>query len=37
MILYIFDTDHLSLYGRNHPILIQKLLTNDVKLVTTAI
>lgn len=37
MTLYIFDTDHLSLYGRNHPILIQKLLTNNVQLVTTAI
>lgn len=37
MTLCIFDTDHLSLYGRNHPILIEKLLTNNVKLVTTAI
>lgn len=37
MTLYIFDTDHLSLYGRNHLILIQKLLINKVKLVTTAI
>ncbi|MGI0482263.1 type II toxin-antitoxin system VapC family toxin [Geminocystis sp. CENA526] len=37
MTLYIFDTDHLSLYGRNHPILMKKLLINNVKLVTTAI
>lgn len=37
MKLYIFDTDHLSLYGRNHPILIKKLLINKVKLITTAI
>jgi tRNA(fMet)-specific endonuclease VapC len=37
MKLYIFDTDHLSLYGRNHQILMKKLLTNKVKLVTTAI
>lgn len=37
MTLDIFYTEHLSIYGRNHPILIQKLLTNKVKLVTTAI
>jgi hypothetical protein len=25
MTLYILDTDHLSLYGRNHPALIKQL------------
>ncbi|MBX9258532.1 type II toxin-antitoxin system VapC family toxin [Desmonostoc muscorum CCALA 125] len=33
----ILDTDHLSLYGRNHPILIPKLLAAKVQLTTTAI
>lgn len=37
MTIYILDTDHLSLYGRNHPILIPKLLAAKVKLTTTAI
>ena len=37
MTLYILDTDHLSLYGRNHPTIIAKLLSNQVQLTTTAI
>lgn len=37
MTIYILDTDHLSLYGRNHPILIPKLLAAKVKLTTSAI
>ena len=35
--IYILDTDHLSLYGRNHPILIPKLLAAKIELTTTAI
>ncbi|MBO3461336.1 MAG: PIN domain-containing protein [Aetokthonos hydrillicola CCALA 1050] len=37
MMIYILDTDHLSLYGRNHPILIPKLLAAKIQLTTTAI
>ncbi len=37
MTLYVFDTDHLSLYGRNHPALIERLKTNSIVLTTTAI
>ena len=37
MTLYILDTDHLSLYGRNNPTIIAKLLSNQVQLTTTAI
>ncbi|MGL5195624.1 MAG: type II toxin-antitoxin system VapC family toxin [Chroococcales cyanobacterium] len=37
MTLYIFDTDHLSLYARNHPQLIARLQKNPVVLTTTAI
>jgi tRNA(fMet)-specific endonuclease VapC len=37
MTLYILDTDHLSLYGRNHPALIDRLRANAVNLTTTAI
>ncbi|GEM_PF-1883573 len=37
MTLYILDTDHLSLYGRNHPQVIERLRTNQVQLTTTAI
>ncbi|MDZ8088552.1 MAG: type II toxin-antitoxin system VapC family toxin [Nostoc sp. DedQUE12b] len=37
MTIYILDTDHLSLYGRNHPILIAKLLAANIQLTTTAI
>ena len=37
MTLYIFDTDHLSLYGRNHPVLIERLQNNSIALTTTAI
>ena len=35
--LYIFDTDHLSLYARNHPIVIKRILEHQIKLTTTAI
>jgi tRNA(fMet)-specific endonuclease VapC len=37
MTLSILDTDHLSLYGRNHPALIDRLQVNSVNLTTTAI
>ncbi|NEO36187.1 MAG: type II toxin-antitoxin system VapC family toxin [Moorea sp. SIOASIH] len=37
MTMYILDTDHLSLYGRNHPVLISRLLASQVELTTTAI
>jgi tRNA(fMet)-specific endonuclease VapC len=37
MTLYILDTDHLSLYGRNYPPLIERLQINSVVLTTTAI
>lgn len=35
--IYIFDTDHLSLYGRNHPKLIDNILVTKAQLITTAI
>jgi tRNA(fMet)-specific endonuclease VapC len=37
MSLYILDTDHLSLYGRNNPILLKHLKTNSVVLTTTTV
>lgn len=37
MTIYILDTDHLSLYGRNHPVVIARLSASQVKLTTTAI
>lgn len=37
MVLYVFDTDHLSLYGRNNPVLIDRLQNNSIVLTTTAI
>jgi tRNA(fMet)-specific endonuclease VapC len=37
MTLYILDTDHLSLYGRNHLALIERLQADSVQLTTTAI
>lgn len=37
MTLYVFDTDHLSLYGRNHPVLIERLQESSIVLTTTAI
>ncbi len=37
MKLYVFDTDHLSLYGRNHPVLIDRLQQQSIVLTTTAI
>jgi tRNA(fMet)-specific endonuclease VapC len=35
--LYILDTDHLSLYGRNHPAIVTKLKTTQVQFKTTVI
>lgn len=35
--IYVLDTDHLSLYGRNHPTVIARLLEARVQLTTTAI
>jgi tRNA(fMet)-specific endonuclease VapC len=37
MTIYILDTDHLSLYGRNHQSLIARLQAESVNLTTTAI
>jgi tRNA(fMet)-specific endonuclease VapC len=37
MTLYVFDTDHLSLYGRNHLVLIDRLQQQSIILTTTAI
>jgi tRNA(fMet)-specific endonuclease VapC len=37
MTLYVFDTDHLSLYGRNHPVLIDRLQQQSIVLTTTSI
>jgi tRNA(fMet)-specific endonuclease VapC len=37
MTIYVFDTDHLSLYGRSHPLLIAKLNSSQISLVTTAV
>lgn len=37
MTLYILDTDHLSLYGRNHPQLITRLQLEQGRFATTAI
>jgi tRNA(fMet)-specific endonuclease VapC len=37
MTLYILDTDRLSLYGRNHPALIERLQVDSVSLTTTVI
>jgi tRNA(fMet)-specific endonuclease VapC len=37
MKIYVFDTDHLSLYGRNHPKVIENILAAKVQLTTTAI
>jgi tRNA(fMet)-specific endonuclease VapC len=37
MRIYVFDTDHLSLYGRNHTKIIENILAAQVQLTTTAI
>ena len=37
MTLYVLDTDHLSLYGRNHPLVITRLKQTQSQLATTAI
>lgn len=37
MTLYIFDTDHLSLYGRNNLAIMTRLSVANVQLTTTAI
>lgn len=33
--LYVLDTDHLSLYGRNHPQVIAQLQANSEQVATT--
>ena len=35
--MYIFDTDHLSLYGRNLPALVMRVSNLDRPLITTVI
>jgi tRNA(fMet)-specific endonuclease VapC len=37
MTIYIFDTDHLSLYGRNHPAIVMRVNAIQTPLITTAI
>ncbi|WP_309740325.1 MULTISPECIES: hypothetical protein [unclassified Chamaesiphon] len=37
MTLYVFDTDHLSLYGRSNSLLIGRLQQQSIALTTTAI
>ncbi|BAU11916.1 hypothetical protein LEP3755_24400 [Leptolyngbya sp. NIES-3755] len=37
MTLYVLDTDHLSLYGRNHPVVVARLKQVQTQLTTTAI
>lgn len=37
MTLFVLDTDHLSLYGRNHPQVIARLQLNWQQVATTAI
>jgi tRNA(fMet)-specific endonuclease VapC len=37
MTLYIFDTDHLSLYGRKLPALMERCRQHQVTLVTTVV
>ena len=37
MNIYVFDTDHLSLYGRANPYLIAKLRESEIQLLTTVI
>ena len=37
MNFYVLDTDHLSLYGRNHPQIIAFMQANSKALATTAI
>jgi tRNA(fMet)-specific endonuclease VapC len=37
MSLYISDTDHLSLYGRNHPTIVARLRAAQTQLTTPAI
>ena len=37
MTMYVFDTDHLSLYSRSHPELLTKLRSRQIPLITTVI
>jgi tRNA(fMet)-specific endonuclease VapC len=37
MTLYVFDTDHLSLYGRNHPVLIDSRLREATPTIATTV
>jgi tRNA(fMet)-specific endonuclease VapC len=35
--MYVFDTDHLSLYGRNLPVLVMRMNSIERPLITTVI
>lgn len=37
MTRYVLDTDHLSLYGRSHPVVISRIRAAQIQLNTTAI
>jgi tRNA(fMet)-specific endonuclease VapC len=37
MTLYVFDTDHLSLYGRNLPTIVARVGQTQIRLTTTAV
>lgn len=37
MTRYVFDTDHLSVYSRNHPEFLTKLRSRQIPLITTVI
>ncbi len=37
MAIYVLDTDHLTLYGRNHPMVIVRIRAIQEPLTTTAI
>jgi tRNA(fMet)-specific endonuclease VapC len=37
MTLYVLDTDHLSLYGRNHPSITERLQVGKIPLMTTVV
>jgi tRNA(fMet)-specific endonuclease VapC len=37
MTLYVFDTDHLSLYGRNLPTIVTRVGQTQTRLTTTVV